>query len=259
MRQTKKTTSNERPFPMRFRKADLRYRVKGDLSLRFTNKSLTSYAGLELVRRYFRRLRLAEKIRHHVLGHVPNTDYGVGQMVMLLLTMLILGGRRVRHVLYLREDPLVQRASGLKQLPVPCSIGRWLGKFRVRHLAALHRLNEEIVAAVVRILGLRRLTIDVDGSVVYKADRNVIIRTMLDDRVNGLRTRTQLAAQLERTKNELQEARVRHSRQIEQKNKAITDKNKAMAEKERELRKLRQDVETLRKDIMHLEARLKGD
>jgi len=151
---------------MRFRKADLQYRVKGDLSLRFTNKSLTSYAGLELVRRYFRRLGLAEKIRRHLLGRVPYTDYGVGQMVMLLLTMLILGGRRVRHVLYLREDPLVKRTSGLKRLPVPCSIGRWLGKFRARHLVALHKLNEELVAAVVRILGLRRLTIDVDGSVV---------------------------------------------------------------------------------------------
>ena len=125
-----------------------------------------SYAGLELVRRYFRVLNLRSKLRRHLVGKVPSTDYGVVQMVMLLVTMLIIGGRRVRHLLYLREDRLVQRTSQMKRMPVPSSVGRWLAKFRSRHLDALHRLNEELVAAVVKALGLRRLTIDVDGSVV---------------------------------------------------------------------------------------------
>jgi hypothetical protein len=151
---------------MRLRKSDLRHSVKTDLELRFTNQSLTSYAGLELVGRYFRQLGLAAKLRRRLSGKLPTSDYGVVQMVMLLLTMLIVGGRRVRHLLYLREDPLVRRTSQMRRVPVPSSVGRWLGKFRSRHLKALHQLNEDLVAAVVRMLGLRRLTIDVDGSVV---------------------------------------------------------------------------------------------
>jgi hypothetical protein len=46
------------------------------------------------------------------------------------------------------------------------TIGRWLAGFRARHLQGLERLNAELVAAAIERLGLKRLTIDVDGSVV---------------------------------------------------------------------------------------------
>jgi len=151
---------------MRLRKAELRGRVKADLALRFTRTGLTSFAGLELVRRYFRQLDLARRIRRHVGGTVPGTDYGVVGMVMLLLALLIVGGRRVRHVSYLVGDPLVARLTGLKRLPAARTIGRWLAQFRTRHLRGLAALNAELVAAAIERLGLKRLTIDVDGSVV---------------------------------------------------------------------------------------------
>jgi len=151
---------------MRLRKAELRGRVKADLALRFTRTGLTSFAGLELVRRYFRQLDLARRIRRHVGGSVPGTDYGVVGMVMLLLALLIVGGRRVRHVSYLVGDPLVARLTGLKRLPAARTIGRWLAQFRTRHLRGLAALNAELVAAAIERLGLKRLTIDVDGSVV---------------------------------------------------------------------------------------------
>lgn len=151
---------------MRLRKAELRGRVKADLALRFTRPGLTSFAGLELVRRYFRQLDLARRIRRHVGDTVPSTDYGVVGMVLLLLTLLIVGGRRVRHVSYLAGDPLVARLTGLKRLPAARTIGRWLGQFRRRHLRGLAALNAELVAAAIERLGLKRLTIDVDGSVV---------------------------------------------------------------------------------------------
>ncbi len=151
---------------MRLRKADLRQRVKVDLTLRFTRTGLTSYAGLELLRRYFRQLGLAAQLRRHLRTTVPRTDYGIVGMVTLVLTLLIVGGRRVRHVGFLRDDPLIARLCGLAQLPTARSIGRWLGQFRVRHLRGLRALNAELVAATIARLKLRRLTIDVDGSVV---------------------------------------------------------------------------------------------
>lgn len=151
---------------MRFRRADLRQRVNGNLALRFSRSGLTSYAGLELVRRYFREIALTEKLRRHLGDTTPNSDYGVAAMVKLLLCLLIVGGRRVQHVLYLRDDPLVERLSGLKRLPTARSISRWLGEFRIRHLRGLIALNAEMVEATFSRLGLGRLTIDVDGSVV---------------------------------------------------------------------------------------------
>ena len=58
------------------------------------------------------------------------------------------------------------RLCGLTRLPTPRTVGRWLAAFRARHLPRLQRVNALVVARAIRHAGLRRLTIDVDGSVV---------------------------------------------------------------------------------------------
>jgi hypothetical protein len=151
---------------MRLRKADIRQRVKSNLEFRFMSTGLTSYAGLELVRRYFRSLELVRRLRRHLRGQLPATDFGIVPMVLVLLALLVSGGRRLRHLMYLAGDPLVLRLCGLSRLPTPRTVGRWLCQFRDRHLHRLRKLNAEVVAEVIRNVGLRRLTIDVDGSVV---------------------------------------------------------------------------------------------
>jgi len=119
---------------MRVRRAELRGRVKADLALRFTQSGLTSFAGLELVRRYFRQLGLVEKIRRHVGANAPPTDYGIVGMILVVLTLLIVGGRRVWHVAHVASDPVVHRLTGLRRVPVffaewiepPFCAGHWL-------------------------------------------------------------------------------------------------------------------------------------
>lgn len=160
------STNNERPFPMRLRRADLRGRVNANLEFRFTHAGLTSYAGLELIRRYVGTIGLVEQLRRYLTTHVPRTDFGVPSMVLLLVALLISGGRRVRHLLYLQDDPMVQRFCGLRRLPTPRSVGRWLREFRAHHLMWVQELNAQLVAAAIQRAGLKRLTIDVDGSVV---------------------------------------------------------------------------------------------
>ncbi len=151
---------------MRLRKADLRARVNGDYALRFEARGLTSYAGLELVRRYFRALELPALLRHHLSGRLPASDFGVVGIVLLLLTLIITGGRRLRHLLYLEGDPLVLRLCGLSRLPSPRTVARWLTKLTCTKLEGLQRVNEEIVAHAIEKARLSRLTIDVDGTVV---------------------------------------------------------------------------------------------
>jgi hypothetical protein len=151
---------------MRWRKADLRGRVNRNLALRFEQRGLTSYAGLEFVRRYFGALRLAGLLRRELAAALPPTDFGIPAMVLVVLTLLISGGRRLRHLLYLTGDPVVLRLCGLRRLPTPRTVGRWLAAFRARHLPHLQWLNALVVARGIRHAGLRRLTIDVDGSVV---------------------------------------------------------------------------------------------
>lgn len=151
---------------MRLKKTDLRSRVNANLAFRFEAEGLTSFAGLELLRRYFRKIDLSGLLRRHLRTPLPATDFGVVAILLLLLTLIIVGGRRLRHLVHLEGDPLVLRLCGLKHLPSPRTVGRWLAKLRVRDLGALLRVNEAVVASIIDSLGLARLTIDVDGSVV---------------------------------------------------------------------------------------------
>src|SRR5438477_7289295 len=131
---------------MRWRRADLRGRVNGNLELRFGRTGLTSYAGLEFVRRYFDTLGLVRLVRRELAGVLPRTDFGVPAMVLAILALLIAGGRRLRHLRYVDGDPLVLRLCGLRRLPTPRTVGRWLRVFRAEHLLPLQWLNALLVA-----------------------------------------------------------------------------------------------------------------
>ena len=151
---------------MRQRKLDLRARVNGDLQLEFTDVALTSYAGLELFARYLRRTGFNTMVREAFAGTTSWGDYGVVAMIRLLLGLVIIGGRRLRHLAYVQDDPLFRRFAGLRRIPTARTVSRWLKHFTMTTVDRLQVLNAGIVARVLPALGLRTLTIDVDGVVV---------------------------------------------------------------------------------------------
>ena len=151
---------------MRQPKAELRARVNGQLTLRYERTGLTSYAGLEFVRRWLHRDGVVALLRRELATALPRTDYGVLGLVLVVLALVLSGGRRLRHLRYLDGDPIVLRFCGLRQLPTARTVGRWLAAFRGRHLLRLQGVNARVVARVICQTGQRRLTIDVDGSVV---------------------------------------------------------------------------------------------
>jgi Transposase DDE domain group 1 len=150
---------------VRRRKAELRTRVNGQLRLRYERAGLTSYAGLDFVRRWLQRDGIVTMLRRELVM-LPPTDYGALGMVFVVVALLLSGGRRLRHLRYLDGDPIVARFCGLRQLPTARTVGRWLAAFRARHLRRLQWVNALVAARAIRQSGGRRLTIDVDGSVV---------------------------------------------------------------------------------------------
>jgi hypothetical protein len=157
---------NERPLTMRRRKADLSRRVNGEIRVEFTESGMTSYAGLELLIRYFRSVGLNATIRRHLAGASLRGDYGIVPMIRLLLGLVIVGGKRLSHVGFLKGDALLLRFCGLRDLPTYRTLSRWLKNFRAASLERLRCLNAEMVSEVIRPLCLRTLTVDVDGCVV---------------------------------------------------------------------------------------------
>ena len=134
--------------------------------MEFTESGLTSYAGFELLTRYLRSTKLNGLIRRHLGGAGLRGDYGPISMIRLISGMLIAGGRRLRHAGYLKDDPVFLRFCHLARLPSERTSSRWLKNFKAASLEGLYALNTDIVARVVKLLGLCTITVDVDGTVV---------------------------------------------------------------------------------------------
>ena len=110
---------------MRLRRANLKARVNANLRLRYESSGLTSFAGIELLRRYFNLIELPKLIRER-LGHLfANRDFKTSSMVLLFLTLIIGGGRRIHHLGYMQDDPVVLRMTGLSRLPTLRTANRW--------------------------------------------------------------------------------------------------------------------------------------
>lgn len=149
---------------MRLTIARLRRPVKSELPIQFVPQALTSDGGLELLRRYVQRLDLPRRLRAVLAG--LGGDYGGHRLVLLVLGLLCTGARRLEHLRYLAGDPLLRRFCGLARLPTARTVVNWLKRFTRREVAALRRLNTEVVTEELARLGLPRLTLDVDGTVV---------------------------------------------------------------------------------------------
>ena len=78
----------------------------------------------------------------------------------------MVGARRLQHLRYLANDSLFARFCGLARIPSDRTVVNWLKQFTQPSLRALMRLNSELLYEQIAKLGLRRLTIDLDGTVI---------------------------------------------------------------------------------------------
>jgi DDE family transposase len=68
-------------------------------------------------------------------------------------------------------DPLFARLCGLARIPSNRTVVNWLKQFTQASLGALMRINSELLYEQIQQLDLRRLTIDVDGTVIRTGDQ----------------------------------------------------------------------------------------
>ena len=149
---------------MRSRRTDLKRRVNGRADFRTGRQEVTSHAGLELIREYLKGRGFPILLRRAAGRGFPATDFGVAPMLLTLLGLILVGGRRVWHLRYELADPVLARFAGLRRLPATRTVSAWLQRLGEGDVERLRRLNSDLVAE--DLAGRRRLTLDVDGSVV---------------------------------------------------------------------------------------------
>ena len=113
---------------MRLSVGTLRQVVKRDLPIAFVPQRLTSYGGLELLRRYVRRIELPRRLQAACAA--LGGDYGGARLALLLLALPYVGARRLEHLQYLVGDPLVRRFAGLARVPTARTVATGCGASR---------------------------------------------------------------------------------------------------------------------------------
>lgn len=151
---------------MRIGKAGFEARVKGTASYEFGEESLTSFAGLELVLRFLKAIGFIGWVREAERRSKRLGDFRFRSLILLVAGMIIVGARRLRHVEYLRGDPMVARFASLKRLPGERTLSRSLKKCTARTWALLDQLNHRVAAHGLKAARPARLTLDIDGTVV---------------------------------------------------------------------------------------------
>jgi hypothetical protein len=86
---------------MRLKVRRLWWAIKRELPIQFGHEQLTSYGGLEVVRRYFHLIGLNARIRRALRQHGDGSDYGCTHLILLVVGLLVVGARRLKHLRYL--------------------------------------------------------------------------------------------------------------------------------------------------------------
>src|SRR5258708_32556220 len=100
---------------MRLSVTSLRRMVKRPLHVEFGPQQLTSYSGLELLRRYLRQHDLPSRLR--LACPAPGGDHGGGRLRRLVLAPLHAGARRLGPLRPRPADPRIAPFCGSAHTP----------------------------------------------------------------------------------------------------------------------------------------------
>jgi len=133
--------------------------------LKFENQSLPSFAGLVILQKLFAAINLKQHLQRCFTHLNSGKIFDRATIFLPLVVPLILGYRELQDSRYYRDDPLVKRLLGLKQLPDVATLSRALKQASVQSVKHLRTLLRELVFDRLQALCPARITLDFDGSV----------------------------------------------------------------------------------------------
>lgn len=157
---------------MRTGKAEIVRPVRAIPTVAYDNRGrLTSFSGLVLFQALFQVLDLAKRL-WKCFAHVGGGRvFGLARVVLQLVVHVILGFRRLRDRDYYADDPLVCRVLRVNRLPDVATISRTLATADAKAVVNLRGLVRGLVLDRLAAVGLGRLTLDFDGSVLSTTRR----------------------------------------------------------------------------------------
>jgi len=134
--------------------------------LQFEDQQLTSFSGLVLFQALFVRLDFRTRLQQCFGQLQPSRAYGYAIVVFGLVVHILLGYRHLRDSRFYNDDPIVLRLLQLRRLPHVATMSRVLTQITRTMIDQLRHLLRSLVLQRLASLGLRRITLDFDGSVL---------------------------------------------------------------------------------------------
>jgi DDE family transposase len=134
--------------------------------LQFEDQQLTSFSGLVLFQALFARLDFRTRLQQCFGQLQPSHAYGFALVVFSLVVHILLGYRHLRDSRFYNDDPIVLRLLQLRRLPHVATVSRVLTQITRTMIDQLRHLLRSLVLQRLAGLGLHRITLDFDGSVL---------------------------------------------------------------------------------------------
>lgn len=151
---------------MKYSRRQVRRKAHALPELKFESQVLTSFSGLILFQRLFAMLRLRSRLADCFAHQNAGKVYSRAVLFLQLMVHLLLGYRELRDSRFYQDDPLVKRVLGLGRLPDVATLSRMLREADPKSVENVRRLLREMLFERLASLGLARITLDFDGSVL---------------------------------------------------------------------------------------------
>ncbi len=151
---------------MNLSKAHFHSRVYKIPELSFEDQRLSSFSGLIIFQAFFSKLDLKRRLKK-CFTHIPSSSsIGIHTVALILIIHITLGFRRLREMDRYKDDPIVQRALGLRRLPDVATVSRTMAVVDERSIEEIRKLNLQLILQWCGKIGMKRITLDFDGSVL---------------------------------------------------------------------------------------------
>jgi hypothetical protein len=150
---------------MKYSRASVQGKTHALPKLKFDDHQLTSFAGLVILQKFFALIGLKALFRACFRHLEAGKTFSRATAFLQLVLHHLLGYRELRDCEHYRDDPLVQRLLGLKQLPGASTLSRMLKSMDSKSVEKLRALLRSRNLDMLRSLAPARTTLDFDGSV----------------------------------------------------------------------------------------------
>lgn len=115
------------------------------LRISFGETTLTHFGGLFLIQWFCKKLRIKELLHHNVRFRNHHITYHPVEVFMIIIYAVIVGILRLTGTRILRYNGSFQRILGLKKLPHPTRLNRFIITLDRKTLQSINRIHNQLL------------------------------------------------------------------------------------------------------------------